>query len=135
MEYDLHNNVNVVAVLAPVAIATNTTTNGVIIDTAEYGSLEYIVSAGVLTDGAYAFTIQESDDSGMSGATNVAADDLLGALASLAATDDGKIQRVGIIGKKRYQRIAVVSTGTTSGGLVGIVAVQGTPKRAPVADQ
>ncbi len=133
MNYDMHNNVNDEKVLAPIVIAADTTTNGEIIDTAGYDSLEFLISSGVITDGAYTTVLQESDDPAMSGATAVSDAQTLGDLPAFGLTEDGITKRVGFVGKMRYVRLQLVSTGTTVGGLFSTVAVQGKPSSAPVA--
>lgn len=133
MNRDLHNNILAAVALATATINSNTTTSGLIIDTAGYESLEFIVLSGTITDGAYALNILESDDSGMSGATSVPAADVLGDLTGFALADDNVVKRIGSIGKKRYQQLQIISTAVTTGGSFGAVAVQGHPKHAPVA--
>lgn len=130
---DLHNNIKPSVALDVAAISSDTTTVGNTIDTADYGSLEFVFVAGTLTDGAYAIALFEGDASDMSDETEVAAADLLGDAPSIAATDDDTVARVGYRGNKRYVRPKVTSTGTTSGGTLGAVAIQGHPRTAPVA--
>jgi len=135
MEYDLHNNVNAAMALNEAAITTDTTTVGEIIDTVGYESLEYILASGTITDGAYALLLEEGDDSGLSDAVAVPADEILGDLVGFVAADDDTVKRVGSVGKKRYQRLSIVSTGTTTGAdSIGAVAVQGHPKHGAVAN-
>lgn len=135
MEYDLHNNVNGANALDAAAITTNTTTVGNIIDTAGYESLEYFVQSGTITDGAYAFLLEEGDDPALADAAAVATGELLGDLVGFVAADDNTVKRVGTVGKKRYQRLSIVSTGVTTGvDFMSAVAVQGHPHRAPVAN-
>jgi len=136
MENDLHNNVKGVLAVAVQDITTNKTVTGAIIDTAGFESLEYLVTSGTLTDGAYAFVLQEGDASNLSDAAAVPAADTLGSLTGFAATDDDTVKRVGSIGKKRYQRLQIVSTATTSGGTnFTATAVLSHPQTVPVAAQ
>ncbi len=132
--FDLHDNCEVANALSSQTIATDTTTNGEIIDTQGYHGLEFILKSGTITDGAYTVTLTEGEDSGLSDGTTVAAANLLGSI-SFALTDDDTAKRVGYIGKKRYVRLNIVSTGTTSGGLFDGVAVKFSPFTAPVANQ
>lgn len=135
MEYDLHNNVNGANALDAAAISSNTTTVGNIIDTAGYESLEYFVQSGTITDGAYAFLLEEGDDAALADAAAVATDELLGDLVGFVAADDNTVKRVGTVGKKRYQRLSIVSTGVTTGvDFMSAIAVQGHPHRGPVAN-
>ena len=134
MERDLHSNVDDRMALNPTLIASNTTTVGNIIDSLGFESLAFIVAMGTITDGAYALLLEEGDDSGLSDAAVVSADETLGELTGFVAADDQSTKRVGSIGKKRYQRLSIVSTGVTSGVAdVSAVAVLGHPKTAPVA--
>lgn len=136
MEKDLHHNCKVVNALNLQAISSNTTTVGNIIDTALFESIEWAIIAGTITDGAYALKIEHGDDSGLSDAADIGSDDLLGTLTGLIATDDDGVKRVGYIGKKRYVRLSLVSTGVTTGvDSVGAVALLSDPKHAPVAEQ
>jgi hypothetical protein len=121
---DLHNNVSAAVALTPRAIATDTTTSGTAVDLQGYEGVEFVVATGVLTDGAYVVNLQESDVSG-SGYTDVAAADMLGTEPNFAATDDNVVGVVGYRGNKRYVRLQIVSTGTTTGGLIGAVAIRG----------
>lgn len=131
MEYDLHHNILPAVVLAPVVIGTDTTTVGAIIDTKGYESLEYHLLSGVITDGAYAVVLEEGDDSGLSDAAVVPSDNVLDSLPSFALADDGVAKSVGSVGKKRYQRLSIVSTATTTGGLFSVAAVLGHVKHGP----
>lgn len=135
MEKDLHSNVKQVVAKTAAAISTTTTTVGSIIDTAGYESLEYIVLSGTITDGAYALKLEQGDDSGLSDAADVPADEVLGVLTGFVAADDDTVKRVGSIGKKRYQRLSIVSTGVTTGAnFFAAVGVLGDPQSGPVAE-
>ena len=135
MEFDLHNSFNGLNALDAAAITTDTTTVGNIIDTVGFEGLEYYIQSGTITDGAYAFLLEESDDSGMAGATAVPTAEVLGDLVGFVAADDDAVKRVGSIGKKRSQRLSIVSTGTTAGvDFMSSIASLGIPKHAPVAN-
>ncbi len=133
MEKDLHSNTDVRLGLAVQDITTDTTTSGEIIDTKDYESAVWGVHSGTITDGTYACAIWESDDSGMSGATVVSAEETLGAASYTAANDD-TTKRIGSVGKKRYQQLRVVSASTSSGGtnFVSLVTLSD-PHHMPVA--
>lgn len=120
--HDLHTKISEKVALNIAAITTNTTTNGASVERTGSESLEFVIQSGVLTDGAYAVNVQHSDD-GSVWADAVAADDLLGAEPSFAATDDNVVKSVGYIGGKKFARIQIVSTGVTTGGTLGAVAV------------
>ncbi len=133
MNYDLKNNVKDSVGLAPVAITTDTTTVTAIIDTKDFDSLVWQIMSGVITDGAYTIVIEEGDASNLSDAAAVPAAERLGDLPAFALTEDGVSKRVGSVGKKRYQRLSIISTSTTAGALFSVGAIQGHAKSKPVA--
>ena len=125
---DLHNHLNQKVALDTAAISSDTTTVGNIIDMQGFESLEFLLQLGAITDGAYAVLIEDGDDSGLSDAAAVSDAFLLGleATAAFTATDDDKVSKIGYIGPKRFVRLSIVSTGTTTGAAaVGATAVQG----------
>ncbi len=132
MERDLHSNIDDRVGLDPASITSDTTTVGNIIDTVGYESAAFLVFLGTLTDGVYTVKLEDGNDSGLSDAADIPAAQLLGALPALSVSDT--VARVGATTKKRYVRLSIVSTATTSGSAcVGCVVVLGHPKRAPVA--
>lgn len=135
---DNHNVNKKTVVVAPIT-QTNSDTAivGAIIDNANYDSLEYILMFGAMTDTDMTSVVllEESDDSGMSGATAVADDDLLGTELGAAVTfaNDGVVRSLGYKGSKRYTRITFTPTGNNSGALpIAILALQTAPKRGPI---
>ncbi|MGK9199017.1 hypothetical protein [Sinorhizobium meliloti] len=132
---DLHNNIGVAVALNNGSIASNTTTNGVIIDTAGFESIEFVVQSGTITDGTYTPGITAGDASDLSDGATVAAPDLLGtnAGAQFVAADDNVAKKIGYKGGKRYVRLHVLSTGVTTGGTFSAVAIKGNARSAPVA--
>lgn len=132
LAFDIHKLAIGVIAVAPIVIATDTTTVGLTIDTALFGAIEFMAFTGVLTDGDYEVKLFESDDSGMSGETEVTDEnDLIGSLPDFTDdTDDAAIEQFGYIGSKRYLRCKIVSTSTSTGALIGIIAVKGHPRHA-----
>lgn len=133
MEYDINSILTGVKSLAPVAIATDTTTVLATIDNALFEALLYVITSGVITDGAYVVKLFEGDASNMSDEVEVTAadtDKLNGTLPTFALTDDGVVKQFGYRGKKRYTRLKIVSTATTSGGLFTALALKGYPRHA-----
>ena len=122
---DLHNNIAAVVAKTIAAITSNTTTSGATVDMQGYDACEFVVQSGTLTDGSYAINVQHGDLANASDMADAATADLVGAEPTFAATDDDKLKRVGYIGSKRYVRIQIVSTGTTTGGTLGAVAILG----------
>lgn len=99
-------------------ITTDTTTVGSIMDTAAYDlGIMITVLCTAFTDGVYTLLLEESDDSGMSGSTVVGTEKLIGALPALVAltANNASAETVGFFSTKRYVRVSLVSTGTTSG--------------------
>jgi hypothetical protein len=110
-------------------IASNTTTNGSIIDNANYDlGIMFVVQCTNYTDGTYSFTIDEGDDASLSDATTVPAEKIIGNLSSLdisAANVAGdSLNSVGVFSNKRYLRLNVVSTGTTTGATINAIVEQ-----------
>ena len=130
---DLHHNLSVVQAFNSATVGSSTTTTGTIIDTRGYGSVEFVLSIGTRTDGTFTPLIEESAASDMSGATAVADQDLFGTEAGGAITATNGIGRVGMwVGKYRYVRLSIVSSGVTTGSTgVHALAILGTPDLAP----
>lgn len=130
---DLHHNLSVVQAFNSATVGSSTTTAGTIIDTRGYGSIEFILSLGTRADGTFTPLIEESNDPAMSGATAVADANLFGSEANGAVAASNGVGRVGMwIGKYRYVRMSVVSSGVTSGSTgVHALAILGTPDQAP----
>lgn len=135
MEFDLHSRVDTRNAIPPAALAADT--NGASIDTVDYNSLEYVIHVGTaFVGGGFDVTLEESDTGAFGGEeTAVPADEILGALPSIAIGDANQTFRVGSIGKKRYQRIVLTETGTITAGIIGVTAVLGKARDMPVADQ
>jgi hypothetical protein len=136
MNREMESNIKAQVALAPQAITSDATTNGEWIDTAGYDSLTFLLATGALTDGDYTPVIEEADAADYSDAAAVADAGLTKTEASAAFTADGDdkaTSKIGYIGSKRYVRLSVVSTGTTSGALIGALAVLGHPSHAPIA--
>lgn len=132
---DLHNQIAPVVALNIQAITTDTTTVGNEIDTQGFESITFIPVTGTITDGDYTIAITECDTSGGS-FTAVSDDDLLGTEANASFTDntdDNKLGKVSYVGIKRYVKASIVSTSTSSGGTIGVIAIKGNPHVAPVS--
>ena len=128
---DLKNSILEKVALNIQAISSDTTTDGAAIDTKGYQSVTFVLQSATLTDGTYTPVIEESDTGDFSGEENAVADaDLLGteAAAAFAAADDNEVRRIGYVGNKRYVRLTLVSTSTSTGGTLGAVAILGHPE-------
>ncbi len=111
------------------AISTNTTTDGTIIDTADYDAgIMISAAAQAWTDGSYVIALTESDDSAMSGAVAVADAKLIGTEAGVTLTaaivDGANLPTIGFFSTLRYVQVSFVSTGTSSGATIVATATK-----------
>ena len=138
---DLHNNVDIIATIKPVAVGTTGTgQSGDIIDTRGYDAVEISLSYGAITATAATFTpvILHGDVTGTM--TSCADADLLGTEAAAgiaaAARVDGSTEnvtkRIGYIGGKRYVQANIVNT-ATAGTPVAANVILHRAHNAPVA--
>jgi hypothetical protein len=91
--------------------------------------------SGALTDGDYLLLIQDGDASNLSDAAAVLAVNRIGALPNFTdhTTEANKAQEVEVIiaPDKRYIRASIVSTNTSSGGLICVLAQLIAPRHVP----
>jgi hypothetical protein len=110
------------------ALDDNETNAGVIVDTANFDlGLYFAPILTAWTDGDHTLLIEEGSDSGLSDATTVGAEKLVGDIPILSAINaNGDIlECVGVHSTKRYVRASFVSTGVTTGAVGTIQAVKG----------
>lgn len=114
-------------------INTNTITVGRIIDTSGFQSLVFVLQSGEIVDGSYNPLVEQGDDAGLSDATLLPADEQLGVPQAFSLLNDHQVFRIGSIGKKRYQRLSIISTGINGGdgGVLSAVAILGHPHSTP----
>jgi hypothetical protein len=106
-----------------------TTQTGATVDTLGYQSATVILNPNTVTDGVFTPKLTESD-SASSGFSDVAAGDLDGAFAALAAATP---QTVGYTGSKRYLRVVITATGSPATGAKFAAGVLlSDPQYAPV---
>lgn len=111
-------------------ISTDTTTTGTIIDTADFdGGFKFDFVCSAYTDGTYTPLVYEGDESNLSDKTEVADTNMIpqsggeAAAALSAVTVEGAaIESLGIFGTKRYVRLDIVSTSTSSGATIVVTA-------------
>ncbi len=133
MEYDGHSRMQSLLAL-DVTLIAGATTDGNVIDTVDFESLEFTLFTGVHTSGDFDVQIEESDVVTFGGEENIViADDLIGTPTTLSAAN--ALTRIGYIGKKQFCRLSVVSASTTTGATLGAVVALGRPRSMPVADQ
>lgn len=123
MQHDLYNSTLTVVANAAATISTDTATAGIIIDTQGYESAVVNLFSGAYTDGSVVLSVNESDDSGMSGATAITGDFLIGTLGSVSAANT--VDSCGLVVTKRYIQVTITSSGTTSGLVAGSNVVLG----------
>jgi hypothetical protein len=138
MNNDLFNCINLKRAISPYDHATgDAAVTSEIIDMQGNSALVFAIATGSLADADATFTtlIQESDDSGMSGATAVADADLLGteALASFIFSDDNKCFKVGYKGIKRYVTLTITPANNAGAALLCAVAIL-CPRLQPTAN-
>lgn len=140
---DLHSNIRTKTVVSPAAIGANATKTGLVIDRQGYGGVEFIAAYGAVTTTGTVVTLVVKDGDVTGTLASVADTYLIGteALASLpaatprtAGTTKEVTKRVGYKGVKRYVSVDAVSTGVTSVGVVGVVAVLYSPESAPTTN-
>ena len=129
MKNDLFNKTLASVALDSATIATGDAA-GNIIDTLGFESGKVVITIASVTAGTLDFkNIEESDDSGMSGATLIPADRLVGTPVQLAAAND--ITEQGYIAAKRFIRLNVTAAGATA-LVASAVSELGDPETAPV---
>lgn len=135
---DLLNNIDVKRVISPVSVSDTTAQVGQIIDRKGFDGLTYLIATGSIADADATFTVllEESNDSGMSGATAVADADLIGteALAGFQFDDDNECRKLGYKGDKRYTRLTITPVANASAAVLAAVAVLSSPQIAPTAN-
>jgi len=139
MYKDGHSNITAVRAMAPATVTSATDTDGIVVDTLGYESCEFIVMCGTIAAGGVAtFRIEESDVNTFGGEETVVgavnAEELLGSI-SIDASSDDKPLRIGSAGKKRYQRLTMVTTTANSVEIENAVAILGHPENCPTAEQ
>ena len=104
------DNLSIAQLLVPATYKTNQ--NGSSVDLANVNANAIVVSVGAVTDGTYAFALQDSPDN--STWTAVAAGNMVGAFVGAAANT---VQKVGYLGAQRYLRVVSTVGGSPSTGM------------------
>jgi len=134
---DMESQMKESAALPIQAIGTNTTTNGTAVDMQGYQALTFVFHSGAVTDGTFTPALLEGDDSNISNASAVADADLLpsgtGQEAAAAINAANSVSKLGYRGTRRYVFPTIVSTAVTTGGTIGVTAIQECPSEAPIA--
>ena len=129
--YDKKSLLKVVKALNIVAITANTTTAGNSIDTKGFESITLSVELGARTDGSFLPLIQDSDDN--VNFVDVVDQFLIGTEAEALLNSANTIKTIGYVGKKRYVRLSLVSSGVSSGATATATAILSDAYSNPVA--
>jgi hypothetical protein len=136
---DIASNLHFKPAFAPKAAVTDDTAQvSTILDTLGYGGacLAFVTGTDADADMTVTVLLEESNDSGMSGAIAVADADMIGteALAGYGFADDAECRKLGYIGNKRYIRATNTSSGNTGNLFLAGMWVLGHPASAPTAN-
>ncbi len=128
------NSVQVIQSLAPIAIVDGTD-NGASADmqaaVANFQDAVFVINAGLWTDGVHTVSAEDSPDD--SAWTAVGAGDLDGTFTVVdGATVDDQVYAVGYLGTERFVRVVIVTTGATTGAVIGATIILGNPDTLPV---
>ena len=138
MLVDLHNNIKCSLAEPPVAAVTNDTAYvSEVLDTANFGSAEFVGILGSVADSDATLTVlvEHSDASG-SGFAAVDDAHLLGVEAmGLNFDSDNKVFKIGYVGPKRYVRVTVTPANNTGNIFFAAVWIQGHPRVGPQSTQ
>lgn len=118
-------------------ITTDITLKGNGIDLQSANSVQFTVQSGIVTDGSFAFTLDESDVSNFAQFNTVADSDLRGAVAAdliFNNTLSDKTKDVGYVGNKRFVRWSFTSIGVTLGGFFSGTAILSHLNLAPATN-
>ncbi len=131
--YDLISDIKQINGFDSAAINSNTTTNGVIVDTQGFESLSFILNASVYTDGVYNIKVETSNDSGLANPVDITSIDPKKVFSFDSEVIDGanKSKAYGVVEHDRYVRFSVVSTSVTTGATLNGLALLGNPKSSP----
>ncbi len=126
-----HENQKAVAAIRPKAVTS--TQNGLTIDTRDFEEALAILNIGAVTGTSptLAVTFEESDDSGMSGATTIAGAAFTSKTASAANKE--YTGRLNLKGTKRYVRPVFTVGGTSPSFTLGAELVLSAARDFPVS--
>ena len=120
--------------IAPIA-ALGADEDSAVIDTLGFESFEWLIAFGVITTGTWTMVFEESDVVTFGGEESVVpAANVIGDSPVYIASDSGEARRVGIVGKKRFQRMTLVGAATPI-AVGAILALLSNPVIKPVAAQ
>lgn len=118
-------------VTPPAAIVDNAAFPTTAIDTNGYGFLTVEVAFGAMDIAIAAMKLQESDDSGMSGATDVPDSDYTGSFPGATADNTIYAWHVNLKGRKRYIDVVLTGGDGTAGTFADVKAHLSEPQILP----
>lgn len=124
----------IVAVTQPGAIVDNAAFTTATIDTKGFRYATFVVQLGALDIALAALKLQESNDSGMSGAVDISGADFSVSPATLpSATDDNKLYaiHVNLNGRKRYLDLSMTGGDGTAGTYASVFVILSRAEIAP----
>lgn len=136
----IQNNEKIVVVTPPAAIVDNASFTTNAIDTLGFRYCRIIFFLGATDIAMTALKVQESDDSGMSGATDVTglvfgtSNNDTGSASTLpSATDDNKafVFEIDLRGRKRYLDVVATNGDGAAGGYGACIALLGRGENVP----
>lgn len=147
----LHNDVKYSRGISPGAAVTNNDAFvSQIVDTAGFGSCEFVFITGSIADADVTFTVlvEDGDDATLTDAAAVDDAFLLGTEAGTIAAgaqdgtgaapgfaDDNKVFKVGYIGPKRYVRVTITPANNSGNIFLAGIWAQGHARKGPQSSQ
>ena len=136
---DLHNNIAVKRGISPVAATVdNTPWVSQIVDTQGFGSCEFILLTGTLTDADATFVVlvEDGNAANLSDASAVADAYLLGTelQAGFDFSHANACRKIGYVGPKRYVRLTVTPANNTGNVFLAGAWLLGYPQSVPTAN-
>lgn len=133
MARDLYSNIKTTRVISPISPAATGTITGQVVDTANFDSNTFVISAGAQTTTGITVTPVVLSGTATGSLASCADAELIGTEAAAAlsgtagANSDSKI---GYKGSDRYVRCDLIVTAAAT-GVYSVVAVQGHPRKGP----
>ncbi len=125
---DIRSDIKVILAQTDV-ITTNTTTDGAIIDTANFeAGVAFAFQCTAFTDGTYTPLLEESATGAFAGEETPIADANLigteaGAAMTAATAELGVMGTIGIFSTLQFVRSTIVSAGTSTGATISTIAI------------
>lgn len=132
---DLHNNINPVRVISPQSPSATGTMSGQVIDTANIGAIEFIISSGAQTTTDLTVTPVIKSGTATGSLTSESDANLLGTEAGAAldgTAGANSVSRIGYKGSNRYVTCDLVVANAAT-GLYSVQAVKAGVRKAPVS--